>query len=527
MPFDDQILLLPRHKYWDWLQACRTYVLTFGPNLTPDPQVAARYMAPRQVVTLPVFEGAFPEIGDPLAWFRRQAAGVRLDPVDAASPAAMAEALQGRVQQNDRYGARRRAFHLLWPTDFAVVTQPFGANPQVYRRYGMPGHEGVDFRALINTNVYACADGEVYEVYTDPKNHAYGIHLRIQHEDGFKTVYAHLAKALVHKGDPVRAGQLIGRADSSGNSSASHLHLSLKRDGATARQETPYPKDIIDPTPYLVWPAPNVAKGRKSPPNGMRVGLHLVRADGLSPRDIEAAVRVGARAVMISQGEAGATVEALRAALPDVRLIARVAEAPPTEALRPTRFVARIAGEVGRLYRLGLRDFEVAAFPNEHRGGYGWLWEDGASFGDWLAGVVRRLREVFPEARFGYPCLAAGGDVTGRQQNAATFLDQSTAGLGEADWIGVACQTGAGNVILDKCLDEHPEKPVLVTEVSDGVGDAAPEDRAIRLAGFVRGLQSEAIQIVLVRLEGVTRPDGSDHGYTWEALQILADQVVR
>ncbi len=213
MPFDDQILLLPRYNYWDWLQACRPYMLTFGPNATPDPGVAARYMAPRQVVTFPRFEGAFPEIGEPLSWFRQKAAGVRLDPVEAGSPAEMAEAVQRRVHENDRYGARRRTFHLVWPTDFPVVTQPFGINPQVYRRYGMPGHEGVDFRALTNTNVYAGADGEVYEVYTDPKNHAYGIHIRIQHEDGYKTVYAHLAKALVHKGEPVHAGQLIGRAE--------------------------------------------------------------------------------------------------------------------------------------------------------------------------------------------------------------------------------------------------------------------------------------------------------------------------
>jgi len=113
MPFDDQILLLPRHNYWDWLQACRPYMLTFGPNATPDPGVAARYMAPRQVVTFPRFEGAFPEIGDPLSWFRLKAAGVRLDPVEAGSPAEMAEAVQRRVHENDRYGARRRTFHLV------------------------------------------------------------------------------------------------------------------------------------------------------------------------------------------------------------------------------------------------------------------------------------------------------------------------------------------------------------------------------------------------------------------------------
>jgi len=522
MPFDDQILLLPRYNYWDWLQACRPYMLTFGPNATPDPGVAARYMAPRQVVTFPRFEGAFPEIGDPLSWFRQKAAGVRLDPVEAGSPAEMAEAVQRRVHENDRYGARRRTFHLVWPTDFPVVTQPFGINPQVYRRYGMPGHEGVDFRALTNTNVYAGAEGEVYEVYTDPKNHAYGIHIRIQHEDGYKTVYAHLAKALVHKGEPVHAGQLIGRADSTGNSSAAHLHLSLKRDGATARQETNFPKDIIDPTPFLVWPAQGPSKTSKSLPSApARMGLNLTRSGGVGTAEIERAARLEVRTVMISVTETAAMVEALRSRLPGVRLIARVVDSPSEDALRPARFVARIAGEVGRIYRLGIRDFDLATFPNEGRGGFGRLWRDGAGFGEWLAGVVRRLRDVFPEARFGYPCLAGGGDVIGRQMNATTFFDQSSSFAGEADWIAVACELDVENVILEKCLTEFSEKPIWITDVVDSHEAMEPEARAIRLAAFVRGLPHPPVETVLVR---VFEP-GESQALGWEAMEILAEGI--
>jgi len=359
--FDDQILLLPRQDYWAWLQAARPYVLAFGPNVTPDPGVAARYMAPRQVVTFPRLAGAFPEIGDPLAWLRKNAEGVRLDPVDATSPALLAKDLQRRVRQNDRYGARRRSFHLLWPTDYPYVTQPFGVNPQIYRRYGMPGHEGIDIRAPTNSNVYACADGEVYQVYTDAIHHAYGIHVRIQHDDSYKTIYAHLARPLVREGDPVVAGQVIGRADSTGNSSAAHLHLSLKRDGATARGETTYPKDIIDPTPFLVWPSANTAQAAKGLTARARHGVNLARPGGATRADIDLATRLGAAVLLIVSAEPAETIEALRAAGPGARFIARLAEAPGEEAVRPARSVARAVADGGRLFRLSVRAFEVAA----------------------------------------------------------------------------------------------------------------------------------------------------------------------
>jgi hypothetical protein len=526
MPFDDQILLLPRDRYWDWLQACSRYILTFGPNATPDPGVAARYMAPRQVVSFPHFEGAFPEIGDPLAWFRREAAGVRLDPVDAGSPEAMTKAMKRRVKQNDRYGARQRAFHLVWPTDYAVVTQPFGINPQIYRRYGMPGHEGVDFRALTNTNVYAGADGEVYEVHANPKDHAYGIHIRIQHADGYKTVYAHLARALVRKGEPVQAGQLIGRADSTGNSSAAHLHLSLKRDGATARQETNFPKDIIDPTPFLVWPAGFPSKGSKGLSRAApRIGLNLTRPGGVEKADIDRAARLRAGWVSISLTEGAGTVQALRSALPGVRLIVRVAESPPEDVLHASRFAARVAADVGRHYRLGIRDFELTAFPNEHRGGFGRLWRSGTEFAAWLAGVMRRLREIFPEARFGYPCLAPGGDVIGRQQSAAAFFDQSSTVVGEADWIAVACELDGGHGILERVVSDFPEKPVLVTEAGESNPSEGPEAHAIRLAAFVKGLPHPPVTAVLVRPDAEASDGAPDRRLSWEAVEILAEAV--
>jgi len=134
-----------------------------------------------------------------------------------------------------------------WPTEHRVVTQMFGRNPSAYAAYGLPGHEGIDLRAPAGSAIYAVADGTVRAVHANLA-HPYGLHVRIDHADGYQTIYAHLTRSMVAVGDTVRAGQQIGVAGSTGNSTAPHLHLTLKRVGG----QTPgYPAGIVDPWPYL------------------------------------------------------------------------------------------------------------------------------------------------------------------------------------------------------------------------------------------------------------------------------------
>jgi hypothetical protein len=141
-------------------------------------------------------------------------------------------------------------FSLRWPVDKHIVNQYFGENPDFYKPFGLPGHEGLDLYAPTNANVYAAADGEVYRV-SHPPDHPYGLQIRIKHEVGgkvYKTVYAHLAQAFVSGGQQVKAGERIGLADNTGNSFGSHLHLTLKIDGAQTAGYTP---GIVDPWPYF------------------------------------------------------------------------------------------------------------------------------------------------------------------------------------------------------------------------------------------------------------------------------------
>ncbi len=135
-----------------------------------------------------------------------------------------------------------------WPTEFKVITQWFGTRPEFYGKYGLPGHEGIDFVAPLGSKIFAVAPGTVKRVQATDDGNAYGIHVRISHVDGYETIYGHFKSAIVKVGDQVTAGQQIGFADSTGNSFGSHLHLTLKHASETLGK---FPNHIVDPTPFV------------------------------------------------------------------------------------------------------------------------------------------------------------------------------------------------------------------------------------------------------------------------------------
>jgi len=85
-------------------------------------------------------------------------------------------------------------------------------------------HNGVDFIALRQTPVFASAAGTVVQVENSP---LWGIRVRIGHQHGFTTVYAHLGMATVNQGRTVNKGDVIGMVGASGMSSGPHLHYEV------------------------------------------------------------------------------------------------------------------------------------------------------------------------------------------------------------------------------------------------------------------------------------------------------------
>ncbi len=88
-------------------------------------------------------------------------------------------------------------------------------------------HEGIDFSAPVGTDVYASGDGVV--VQATRSNYGYGNIIKIDHGYGYMTVYAHLDKIDVRKGQKIKRGQIIGLVGNTGLSTGPHLHYEVRK----------------------------------------------------------------------------------------------------------------------------------------------------------------------------------------------------------------------------------------------------------------------------------------------------------
>jgi murein DD-endopeptidase MepM/ murein hydrolase activator NlpD len=93
-------------------------------------------------------------------------------------------------------------------------------------------HSGMDLGAGMGQPIVAAADGEVVRAgYSGGSgNYTCVYHGRYQ-GDAISTCYAHQSQILVHPGQQVRRGQLIGRVGSTGTSTGPHLHFEVRLDG--------------------------------------------------------------------------------------------------------------------------------------------------------------------------------------------------------------------------------------------------------------------------------------------------------
>jgi murein DD-endopeptidase MepM/ murein hydrolase activator NlpD len=85
-------------------------------------------------------------------------------------------------------------------------------------------HAGIDYSVTRGTPVYAAAEGIVEEADIQG---GYGRMIRINHENGYKTTYAHLDSIKVNKWQYVYQGDLIGTVGRSGWSTGNHLHYEI------------------------------------------------------------------------------------------------------------------------------------------------------------------------------------------------------------------------------------------------------------------------------------------------------------
>jgi len=107
---------------------------------------------------------------------------------------------------------------------------------QGYRTF----HPGIDFDGSTGDKIHPIKDGVIELISTS--KYAYGKAILISHGEGISSLYAHLSKINVSKGQKVDTNTIIGEMGSSGRSSGDHLHLEVRKNGIPVNPYTILPK---------------------------------------------------------------------------------------------------------------------------------------------------------------------------------------------------------------------------------------------------------------------------------------------
>lgn len=89
------------------------------------------------------------------------------------------------------------------------------------------GRNGVDMANSCGTPIYAAADGNVVISDGVGYNGGFGKYVKLSHDNGTETLYAHATKLLVGAGETVQRGQMIALMGSTGRSTGCHLHFEV------------------------------------------------------------------------------------------------------------------------------------------------------------------------------------------------------------------------------------------------------------------------------------------------------------
>jgi len=113
----------------------------------------------------------------------------------------------------------------LWPLEVEGYVTRGSADSSDYNG----PHPGLDVAVPIGTPIRAAGGGTVVEVGDDAK---YGKFVRLEHRDGYETLYAHASQILVKHGEKIPSGRAIALSGNTGQSTAPHLHFEVRQGGA-------------------------------------------------------------------------------------------------------------------------------------------------------------------------------------------------------------------------------------------------------------------------------------------------------
>ena len=151
---------------------------------------------------------------------------------------------QARIESMERYFAGHRdqinAIPSIQPVSnpgLTLLTASFGNRIHPFYK-SVNHHSGVDYSVPTGTAVFATADGLVLQVAT--RGEASGVSVLIDHQNGYRTFYAHLDRVMATPGTRAARGDIIGFSGNSGLSYAPHLHYEVRHNGTA-----------VDPSGYF------------------------------------------------------------------------------------------------------------------------------------------------------------------------------------------------------------------------------------------------------------------------------------
>jgi len=89
-------------------------------------------------------------------------------------------------------------------------------------------HKGLDIEAPNGTEIKSAAEGIVLEASFEK---TLGYYVKIEHSNGYSTIYAQCSQLIAKKGQNVKQGDVIAKVGSTGTSSGNHLHFEIWKDG--------------------------------------------------------------------------------------------------------------------------------------------------------------------------------------------------------------------------------------------------------------------------------------------------------
>ncbi len=136
--------------------------------------------------------------------------------------------LQRRIDTTGRRAGSIPAIQPVINKQLTLLTASYGMRFHPFFKT-LKSHQGVDYTIPEGSRVFATADGTVTSVAM--RNSTSGQTVTIDHGNGYETLYGHLSRILVQKGQRVRRGDIIALSGDTGLSLAPHLHYEIRLDG--------------------------------------------------------------------------------------------------------------------------------------------------------------------------------------------------------------------------------------------------------------------------------------------------------